>query len=200
MRVLANLIGWVVVALLVFVLVFGYGDAPWFTPALGALAALAIAAMVVPAVRDARARRRRQGELPDLSDIDALHADPTSGVWRLSPPCGYEWALYRPGSGVLDEHGFITATPTATRQPVGEAYDPAYHGDEPQSLEQLRSWAVPWIEEVSGGQVVEFIEGWGAPYGPDRNLHEYTVFAEVWPREDAAAQSSSSSREPQPNT
>lgn len=199
-RPVEDLLGWTLLAVVVTGLAFGWiRDAEWFTPAVGVGAGILIVAMIGSAIRDGRRRAAFQRSLPDLTEWDRLHADPGSGIWRISPPCGYEWTLRAPGTGGLDEHGFMTGQPTATRQPVGEAYDPLMDGDEPQTEEQLRAWVVPWIEQVSGGRVVEFVQGWGAPYGPERNLYEWAAFARVeggYP----AAQASASSREPQPNT
>jgi hypothetical protein len=38
-----------------------------------------------------------------------------------------------------------------------------------------------WVEQVSGGRVVEMLEGWIA-YGPDGRLRQYAVFARVGTR------------------
>jgi hypothetical protein len=143
----------------------------------------------VASVEVPRYRRRRayQASLPDLTDMDLEQRDPASSLWRLAPPYGGDWELWAPGHAWFNASGFIGTPPTASHPATGQAADPMA-GDpdaEPMSIEQLTRWVAPWIEEVSGGRVVEFVQGWGAPYGPRGALREWVAFARV---EDAVPQ------------
>ena len=118
-------------------------------------------------------RVRFQWGLRDLPDWDAAHRDPLSGVWRLAPPFdGETWTLFAPGAG-RDEDGFIDCEPTAVR-PV----DPA--APEYERLRDAERWLRPWIGRVAGGHVTELTEGW-VVYGPEREWHEYAIYARVEP-------------------
>ncbi len=133
-----------------------------------------------PLERVRRAARKERNARPPLLGWAEEHARAGSGVWSISPPCGYDsWDLYAPGTG-LDSRGFIDTEPTATFPAKhGPGLDPMTDGGEPFTLDEVREWAVPWIEEVSGGKVVDLVDGWGAPYGPNREHYEYAVFAKV---------------------
>jgi hypothetical protein len=117
------------------------------------------------------------GDLPDLPDWDAAHTYPESGVWCIHPPCGYPtWKLYGPGT-LLNADGFVEGEPAAEFDALnGPGRERA--GDPCQRLADIRSWAVPWIEQVSGGSVAEIVEGWSS-YGPDLELREWAVYARV---------------------
>jgi hypothetical protein len=116
-------------------------------------------------------------ELPDLPEWDAAHTDPDSGVWCIHPPCGYPtWKLYRPGTQ-LNPDGFVEGDPAAEFDAINgpgreRASDPC------RRLADIEPWAVPWIEQVSGGRVAEIVEGWSS-YGPDLQLREWAVYARV---------------------
>lgn len=116
-------------------------------------------------------------DLPDLPGWDAAHAAPESGVWCIHPPCGYPtWKLYPPGTG-LNAEGFVVGPPSAEFDALDgpgreRATDPC------RRLADIEAWVVPWIEQVSGGRVVEIVEGWTS-YGPERELREWAVYARV---------------------
>jgi len=119
-------------------------------------------------------RRRPKWTLPLLDEWCARHADPDSGLWALTPPCGYGWwSLWAPGS----------ADPTADYpyehvEPF--ALHPAREGENGEDdLTAISGWLTPWLEEVTGGRVVDLVEGWCAPYGPARDCREYVIYAQV---------------------
>jgi hypothetical protein len=145
------------------------------------------AAMTVMAIRwflyrfsaagRAEHQRDRQRNTP-LPQWQAEHADPTSGVWMISPPRGYpQWNLYAPGAGALGADGMPTAEPTDLFSSLDGpgTEDPE---EDPQPLDQMATWARPWIERVSGGRVVEMVEGI-ASFGPGGRCCDHAVFARV---------------------
>lgn len=138
------------------------------------LAALGVATwMVVRAVRQGGDHRRVQDGLPNLAAMDR-----EPDVWHLSPPCGYDtWQLYPPDAE-RDRYNCYTGEPAATFDATsGPGRETA---DDPcQRLATIAPWARPWIEEVTGGRVVELVEGWGSPYGLGRANYEYAVLARV---------------------
>jgi hypothetical protein len=176
-------IGAVTLAALTLTYFTGHINDAWVWPTFGTLAALAAAYITASTLSSERKRRRYQRSLPDLTDWDLARQDPRSGIWRISPPCGYEnWNLFAPGSGLPDQHGFITGEPTAQHPATGDA---AEHDDEPHNPETFQAWAIPWIEQVSGGHVAELVVGWGAPYGEHKDLYEWSAFARVTPAGEA---------------
>jgi len=118
--------------------------------------------------------RRPTWPLPPLDGWDAWHADPDSGVWSLTPPCGHGWwSLWAPGSA---DPGI--EFPYEDRCP--DARHPARDGENgEEDLAAIRGWLVPWIEEVTSGRVVDLVEDWSAPYGPARTFREYVIYARV---------------------
>jgi len=123
--------------------------------------------------------RRRTWALPLLDEWCARHVDPESGVWALTPPCGYGfWSLWAPGSADPDAD-----FPYEDRCPhAGQPYalHPARQGENGEDgLPEIRGWLVPWLVEVTGGRVVDLVEGWSAPYGPERTSREYVIYAVV---------------------
>jgi hypothetical protein len=128
------------------------------------------------------ATRRRHSNLPswdgnDLTVWHPAHHDPGGDVWAVTPPCGYgTWTLYAPGSPNGGPWPYVDVTPAAEH--------PTLHDDEAEGADRLvladdEHWMRPWIEQVSGGRVTEMTEGWGEPYGPDRDLLEYVIYARV---------------------
>lgn len=118
--------------------------------------------------------RRATGARPFLDEWSARHADPTSGVWAVCPPCGYGWwNLWAPGA----------ADPAADFPYSGEPFarHPANLDDDygEEELADIEHWLLPWLEETSGGLVVELVDGWCAPYGPRRGSREYVIYARV---------------------
>lgn len=118
--------------------------------------------------------------LPNLDDWDAACTDPESGVWRITPPCGHDtWDLWAPGTPT-DELGFIVGMPAAKFSALDGPgkQSPVYRpwGNN-ERLSEIRRWAVPWIEWVSGGKVVDIVEGFGGVY--NGGGREYAVFAKV---------------------
>lgn len=190
-RIADNWFGFVGVITLVALLltVFtGHQDDAWVWPVFGIIGGAAVLYMVASTVWAERSKRAYQRSLPDLTDWDMARQDPASGIWRISPPCGYEWwHLHAPGTGLPDADGFITGEPTAKFSAIDGPGDDTIRTDAPIDLAELRAWAVPWIEAESGGRVAELVEGWGAPYGPHRNLREWSAFARVVPAGDTEA-------------
>ena len=120
-------------------------------------------------------RRRPKWTLPLLDEWCACHADPDSGLWALTPPCGYGWwSLWAPGSADPD------ADFPYTEDAGPYARHPAREGENGEDdLAAIGGWLGPWIEEVTGARVVDLVEGWCAPYGPARTLREYVIYAQV---------------------
>jgi hypothetical protein len=140
------------------------------------------------AVGRARRRERRAWHRAEpLLDWAARHADELSGVYLITPPCGHGfWSLYAPGSPETDrDFPLADVEPLAQLADDGAAEDPLGWGGEPLTLPEVRAWAVPWVAEVTGGDVAEMVHGWGAPYGPDRNMYEYAIFVRVVARKGA---------------
>jgi hypothetical protein len=136
-------------------------------------------AMAAEAGLSAYRRHVTQRNLAVLTEWDLLHSDPGSGVWRLDPPCGYpHWLLHAPGSDPLGPDGFNHAEPTARFDALDGPGQELPDDSPRQSLVEIEMWARPWIEQVSGGRVVQMVEGWTS-YGPQRELHQYAVFARV---------------------
>lgn len=111
--------------------------------------------------------------LPMLDDWSAMHTDPASGVWAVSPPCGHGlWLLWPPGAADPDADFPYEGDPAAEH--------PARPGENGgDRLADIEHWLRPWVERESGGRITELVEGWCAPYGPDRNLREYAIYARV---------------------
>jgi len=119
-------------------------------------------------------RRRPKWTLPLLDEWCARHADPDSGWWALTPPCGCGWwSLWAPGSADPDAD-----YPYEDGEPL--ALHPARAGENGEDdLAAIGGWLTPWLEEVTGGLVVDLVEGWCAPYGPARDCREYVIYAQV---------------------
>ncbi len=115
--------------------------------------------------------RRPKWALAPLDGWAAWHTDPDAGVWSLTPPCGHGWwRLWAPGSPDPD-----VDFPYEDREPY--ARHPARDGAD--DLPAIYGWLVPWVEQVTGGRVVDLVQGWSPPYGPARDLREYVIYARV---------------------
>lgn len=118
-------------------------------------------------------RRRPAWDMSDLTDWHPQHRTEGSGVWAVRPPCGYGlWTLYRPGSQP-DEQGF------SRQQDVVEVRAAAdeFGGDNDRvGLADVRWWMELWVAGVAGAPVVEMVEGWSEPYGPERDHREYVIY------------------------
>jgi len=117
-------------------------------------------------------RRRLTWSPPMLDDWCAASADPDSGVWALTPPCwNGVWKLWAPGS----------ADPYADFPYSGEPHTqhPARGGED--DLGAIIGWLLPWLEDVTGGRVADALEGWCAPYRPERDCRrgEYVIYVRV---------------------
>lgn len=118
-------------------------------------------------------RKRVKGVLLELDDWTERHFTPDSRVWAVTPPCGYGfWSLFAPGSR-RDADGFYRDEPFA-EHPIHRKDDWGADG-----LPEIRAWLLPWIETQAGAPVTRVVEGWCAPYGPDRQLREYVIYVEV---------------------
>jgi len=95
-------------------------------------------------------------------------------VGRHTPFGHRHWKLYAPGSPVPGPFHYEGVKP-AGREPADD-YDDYRDGE---TLADAEYWLWPWVEQVSGGQVVDMVEGWGEPYGPDGDLLEYVIYARV---------------------
>ena len=119
-------------------------------------------------------RRHPKRSLPLLDEWCARHAEPDSGLWALTPPCGHGWwSLWAPGSADPDaDYPYEHVEPFALH--------PAREGENGEDdLTAISGWLTPWIEDVTGGRVVDLVEGWCAPYGPARDCREYVIYAQV---------------------
>jgi hypothetical protein len=105
-----------------------------------------------------------------LAGWQAGHADPTGDVWCVTPPCP-EWELYAPGA-----FRFGDAEPFQGVEPVASSSTDA--GDVRVWLVDLEPWMRPWIEQETGGVVVEMVEG-VLRVGPDGLMSDYVIFAQV---------------------
>ncbi len=188
-RFLPDLIGWTFTLFVLGAIAFGYGHETWFTVALGVLAVTWGVLVGAPGAVDFVGQWRYRKTLLDLADMGREHHDHTSGVWMITAPHGYEeWELYAPGQchpGAAFPLRDIT--PTATRCAVEPGPARERDTDAPQGIEQIREWATPWVEAVSGGRVVEMLHGWGPPYGAERNLYEVSIYARVASRQESAS-------------
>jgi hypothetical protein len=99
-----------------------------------------------------------------LADWEAGHGDPNGDVWCVSPAYGHAWRLWPPGTQ-RDENGRINDD-AAAEWPVDPVED-----SEPTWLADVESWMRSWIEDVSGGRVVEMVEG--------LTWSEYVIYARV---------------------
>jgi hypothetical protein len=131
--------------------------------------------------------RRSRPAWPDLAAWHPRHRDTAGGVWAVRPPCGYgTWSLYGPGAAIDPVTRFLVEDPAARHPATSE-----YGGDSDRTtLADVRWWMRPWIERVSGGRVVEMVEGWSEPYGEHREWQEYVIYAAVACRVGAQRQGS----------
>lgn len=114
----------------------------------------------------------RKRWLPELDDWSHQHNNPNSGVWAVTPPCGYgHWDLFAPGA-TQDGDRFYTGDPFAQHAAREDE-----NGND--GLPEIRKWLLPWVETVSGGVVTDVVEGWCAPYGPDLSCREYAIYLQV---------------------
>lgn len=109
-----------------------------------------------------------------LAEWEAAHASSSGDVWAVSPPCGYGWQLWRPGSPRTD-HDF----PYCDVEPAAVTLERTEDGCDNGSgwrLADVGPWLQSWVESVTGRNVAAMVEGlmW---YGPDMSLAEYVIYA-----------------------
>lgn len=182
-RTYPELLGWSAIVVLLVAVALDGTDETWFVITLGVLLVAMAAPPTVEGLRDWAEHRA----IPDLAEMAyAQQHDHTSGVWMIAPPYGAEtWDLYAPGQAHPDAH-----YPHADVHPLAvfsALQGPGYENPAgpAQTLDQIREWAVPWVELVSGGTVVDIRQGWGLPYGPLRDTRECEVFVVVKPPDQA---------------
>ena len=105
-----------------------------------------------------------------LAAWEADHADPYGSTWCVMPPEGEGWSMYGPGSRIPNHpwpyHGVAPAA-TSDRDDDREVW-----------LRDVEPWMRPWIEQISGGRVVDIVEGLTF-FGPNAQVISYAIYARV---------------------
>lgn len=104
------------------------------------------------------------------------HGDPAGDVWAVTPPTGQGWQLWAPGSPNGTDYPYEHVTPAAVSMHLTE--DGCDNTDRGLLLADVEPWLRSWVEDVTGGLVLEAIDGIGR-FGPDRRFSDYVIYVRV---------------------
>jgi hypothetical protein len=114
------------------------------------------------------------GEPARLSGWTEAHESPDGDVWAVTPPTGYGWQLWAPGSPNGTDFPYEHVTPAAvSMERTEDGCD-----NEGLLLAEVEPWLRSWVEDVTGRTVLASIDGIPR-FGPARRFSEYVIYVRV---------------------